>query len=392
VADVPHSWHRPADDLWQNGQRQEAINALLAEINREKPPKAAHIMQFVSYLFALNDFRSAAHFLKLGRAFHPEDLEILLNLGIALGRAGSFYEALGPLQDYLAKGGKEVVVFDALASNHHMLGNFEEARRYGRASLEAKDLASTSEGALRERPADVLSRPKIIAFTLWGSNPRYLRGALQNAERARQIYPGWTCRFYIDSSVPVDLSNALRSCGAEVAEFDSADPAHLRLCRRFLVSDDPEAGYFIVRDSDSVISDREAAAVGEWLSSGKPFHVMRDWWTHTDTMLAGMWGGIAGVLPPMAGLIESYRSAHVVTANWDQWFLRDRIWGLIKNECLVHDRFFQATGGRPFPTSDPKAGRHVGQDEFAVRRVEQEGVLAPWAERVPSLQLPSERR
>lgn len=154
-----------------------------------------------------------------------------------------------------------------------------------------------------------------------------------------------------------------------------------------MVSDDVQVGYFLVRDCDSLLSKREAAAVGEWLASGKYFHVMRDWWTHTDLILAGMWGGIAGILPPMAELIESYSSAHMVTANWDQWFLRDRIWGLIRNDCLVHDRLFNATGGRSFPVPDPEEGRHVGQDEFSVRRPEQEAFLAHWAETVPSLKL-----
>ena len=67
--------------------------------------------------------------------------------------------------------------------------------------------------------------------------------------------------------------------------------------RRFLVSDDPDVGYFLVRDCDSVVSAREAAAVAKWLGSGLPFHAMRDYYTHTDPLLAGMWGGIAGVFP-----------------------------------------------------------------------------------------------
>lgn len=388
---LPPGWHATAHELWCKGQRQDGINALLAEINRTKPPKAEHILQFAYYLFALHDFRSAAHFLSLGRDFYPDDLQILLNLAIALGRGGDHAEAVAPLEQYLGRGGKEVVAYDALASNHHMLGNFDEARKHGRASLEAKDRASRALDELRPPPADVAQRPKVIAFSLWGSNPRYLRGALHNALLAREVYPGWICRFWIDESVPRDLSDALRSCEAEVVVCDAAEPPHRRLCRRFLVSDDSEAGYFLVRDCDSVVSQREAGAVREWLSSGKSFHVMRDWWTHTDIMLAGMWGGIAGVLPPMRDLIQSYNSAHVVTANWDQWFLRDKVWGLIRNDCLVHDRIYQATGGLAFPAPDPEDSFHVGENESAARRDQQEAFLADWIHRLPSLQLPRDR-
>jgi hypothetical protein len=55
-----------------------------------------------------------------------------------------------------------------------------------------------------------------------------------------------------------------------------------------------------VRDADSVLNLRERLAVDDWLASGRWFHIMRDWWSHTDLVLAGMWGGVAGVLPPCA--------------------------------------------------------------------------------------------
>ena len=389
VTNLPPGWQEAAHVLWEDGRRQEAINVLLEEINAQRQPPAENILQFIYYLFTLNDFRSAAQFLALGRVLYPEDLQILLNLGVALNRAGNHSEALAPLEKYLCRGGQELVALDALASSHHILGNLEAASKYGRASLEAKDKASRVQRApLRSRPADVAARPKIIAFVLWGSAPRYLRGALQNALSANKIYPGWVCRFWIDSSVPADLVNALRSTGAEIVECESTEPIHRRLCRRFLISDDDRAGYFLVRDCDSVISEREAAAVADWLSSGKSFHVMRDWWTHTDTMLAGMWGGTAGMLSPMRKLIDSYACSHVMTSNWDQWFLRDCVWGSIRNDCLVHDRFYRATGGIAFRGADPGDNRHVGQDEFAARRLEQEKFLADWRDRVPSLRLP----
>ena len=50
--------------------------------------------------------------------------------------------------------------------------------------------------------------------------------------------------------------------GAELVHDPSGDTdiRHL-LCRRFLVSDDPDVGCFMVRDCDSVIGEREASAV-----------------------------------------------------------------------------------------------------------------------------------
>ena len=102
----------------------------------------------------------------------------------------------------------------------------------------------------------------------------------------------------VDDSVDAKSLKVMTEEGAEIVhdERGDHDPRH-RPSRRFLVSDDPDVGYFLVRDCDSVVSAREAAAVAKWLGSGLPFHAMRDYYTHTDPLLAGMWGGIAGVFP-----------------------------------------------------------------------------------------------
>jgi len=42
---------------------------------------------------------------------------------------------------------------------------------------------------------------------------------------------------------------------------------------RFWAADDPEVGIMLSRDCDSRISDREIAAINEWLESDKDFHI-----------------------------------------------------------------------------------------------------------------------
>src|SRR5204863_7729593 len=125
----------------------------------------------------------------------------------------------------------------------------------------------------------------------------------------------------------------------------------------------------------------------EWLDSGKPIHAMRDWWTHTDPILAGMWGGLGGILPLLEPLIETYKSGVLETPNWDQWFLRDRVWPSVHEHAFVHDRLFGTQGSRPFPGPDPLGNLHVGQNEAAVRPEQQALELAPFKAKVPSLQL-----
>ena len=386
---APKGWDAEAQELWIANKRAEAIQRVLIPINREsqKPPKAL-LAQFAYYLFLLPDYAAAADILGRAHELYPEDMEIQLNLATAQSRAKDYAAAIATGEAYVARGGNDPNVFDMLANANYRLGRFAEAKAAGERALDIKDNAATvPEGAgLNPMPANAERKRNVIAFSLWGSNPRYLRGALHNVLAARNVYPGWTCRFYVDSSVDAGFVAALRQDGAEILEHRIFGMPQ-RLSRRFIVADDPEVGRFLVRDCDSVVNQREARAVGDWIASGRAFHVMRDWWTHTDPMLAGMWGGVAGVLPPMKSLLSTYKSKHLETPNWDQWFLRDQVWALIRDEALIQDRCFASRHAVPFPGETPPGSTHVGQDEFAVRRGEQRAILAKWIDRIPILRM-----
>ena len=59
---------------------------------------------------------------------------------------------------------------------------------------------------------------------------------------------------------------------------------------RFLPALDATVETLLVRDLDSQISNREVAAVSEFLKSNKEFHVMRDHPYHGVAILGGTWG------------------------------------------------------------------------------------------------------
>ncbi|ODM88922.1 hypothetical protein Ocin01_17761 [Orchesella cincta] len=55
---------------------------------------------------------------------------------------------------------------------------------------------------------------------------------------------------------------------------------------------DPTIDLFSIRDLDSQLSNREAAAVQDWLVVGKAFYLFRDFpGTRNRTVLGGLWGG-----------------------------------------------------------------------------------------------------
>jgi GR25 family glycosyltransferase involved in LPS biosynthesis len=389
TSDVTTNWDRDADALWKRGDRQGAINKILAVINTNPPqiPRSAG-MQFVYYLFQMQDYATAEKMLSELLLQNPTDLELLENRAVMRIRNNKTNEAVADFQQVVAQNPDAVNAWDGLANALYKIQRWDEAQKAGEESLQRKDRLAVTELAIdwpdvSPQVWDAAQQGiDVIAFSLWGSNPRYLRGAVRNLLEAPLVYPGWVCRFYVDETVPIEFVNLAIESGAQIIRQPANQSVRQRLSWRFLVANDPTVRRFLVRDADSVISTREAKAVAEWLQSDRWFHVMRDYWTHTDPILAGMWGGRSGLLPELAPLIVNYKSGKLETPNIDQWFLRDRVWPLIRQATLIHDRCFRVLGAKLWPEPDPVGDWHVGQDEAAARPQDQQrqlGALAQYA-------------
>jgi hypothetical protein len=87
---------------------------------------------------------------------------------------------------------------------------------------------------------------------------------------APDLFPGWRCRVYLDDSVPDHVWQRLQLPHVELVDMSQEKHIFPTLWR-FLVLDDASVQRFIVRDADSLLSEREAAAVNAWLAS--PFLV-----------------------------------------------------------------------------------------------------------------------
>src|SRR5262249_23762414 len=155
------------------------------------------------------------------------------------------------------------------------------------------------------------------SFSLWGGARKYLVGAIRNAELAPKIYPGWRCRFYCAASVPAETIETL-SAMPHVELVHIPEPGGWRATLwRFYPASEPEVSVMISRDTDSRLNQRERAAVEEWLSSDRDFHVMRDHPHHDVPILAGMWGVRHGLLADMRALIGAYNGGDVWRVDQD---------------------------------------------------------------------------
>lgn len=195
---------------------------------------------------------------------------------------------------------------------------------------------------------------KIISYSLWGNNPIYTHGALKNLEMAKEIYPEWTCRFYLDKNVPEDIITKLKEGGAEVYKY-MKDGDWYAMFWRFLPASDPKVDVMISRDCDSRLTVREKEAVEEWLKSDKLFHIMRDHPYHKTEILGGMWGVKKPLLNNMKNLMGSYKMGNFWQT--DQNFLREKVYPIVKDQSMVHDEYFDKTGF-PSPRVD---GEFVGE-------------------------------
>ena len=327
-------------------------------------------MLLALYLYTAGRYDDAIRQLLKNHEERPDDVETIVNLGVVQLKVGHLENGCTTLENALLSAPDNSNLHDALAKAYGSRDMPELARCHGERALQLKHAdvtAAALSGGLAKRPlpafrADTPKR-NVIAFSLWGRDERYLSGAERNAGLVGDIYPGWSCRFYCDDTVPDRVSVRLLALGADLWFMPRPRALFEGLFWRFDVANDPQIDRFLVRDADSVINVRERLAVDEWLASDRSFHVMRDYFTHTELILAGLWGGVAGMLPALRPLYGALLGRPTKTRTLDQVFLREHVWPLIANDTLIHDSWFRVLGARDFPRQARLApGRHLGQN------------------------------
>lgn len=188
---------------------------------------------------------------------------------------------------------------------------------------------------------------QIISFSLYGSNPIYLTGALVNAQTVQRYYPGWICRFYVGASVPYDLREQLIASRAEVVFVSAPERPSATTWRFQPIFEDTTM--LLIRDCDSRFSSRELVAVNDWLSGNYDFHIMRDHPEHRVPILTGMFGLRGAGINEVAQLLP--RNSHDDTWGIDQLLLTRHVYARIKNKACIHDSYFcYEWHSRNFPT------------------------------------------
>ena len=322
---------------------------------------------------AAGDHRARRDLMIEGHAHWPEEPHFVGSIGLCEAHLRRWPEAIDWLERAIALTPTNANLHDCLCRVYGETGDLDRARRHGETSLTLKDSATA-----RMAPAvDLSTLPvppfradaperNVIAFSLYGDKPRYCEAALENARVAPGLYPGWRCRFYCDLTVPAEIRSGLMAAGAQIVLKAGQDQLYEGLFWRFHIANDPNVDRYLVRDCDSLVNPREQQAVQAWIESGRHFHVMRDFFSHSELILAGMWGGVRGALPKLRPLYRPYLEDAAKTAHCDQKFLREQVWPTVRHSACIHDSLFRVLGAQPFPPgADLPPGRHVGQDMAA---------------------------
>lgn len=186
-------------------------------------------------------------------------------------------------------------------------------------------------------------RVRWVAFSLFGDKPEYCEMAVLNAQAMPQVYPDWVMVLYYDQTVPAHVLNRLKAMNVELTSASDAQAQHMPgTFWRFLALEDLRNEVVLMRDADSLIGARERVLVDEWLDSGKPFHIIRDWYGQTDLVLAGLWGVRSGLLSGIRQMIEEYLKStpKLHPTHADQRFLQQYVWPRIEPYSLCHSSVF----------------------------------------------------
>jgi len=308
----------------------------------------------------------------------PDVARLQKALVATLSNMKRFDEAILRALQYLQRHGEELTVLDVLKVAHFYTGKIDEAIRFGQRGIEIRDAeaANVPRTMAMTEPRGAPQGDNVISFSLWGPATFYSYGAMINLVLCRSVYPGWTCRFYVDATVPQPCIAYLRDNGADVRNMADEYPG-VGLFQRFLVMNDPTVGRFLVRDCDARVSAAEADLVRRWIDGGYPFHVVRDHVLHNELMIGCLWGGRTDCGIDIVALMKRYFAAGP-TAKYghDQRMLGLMLWPLIRSRCLVHDKYYRLEGVHTVPLDDPQSRFGAGHQNTAavLQEVERLGI------------------
>lgn len=194
----------------------------------------------------------------------------------------------------------------------------------------------------------------LFAFALYGSDPKYTHGMIQNCEMINVSFPGSKVGIALGNDVPEDIVKELEAHHAVLTRLDFAGAAAMAE-RMFLWEENPAfAGceVMFVRDADSRVHSRDQRCIHAFLKSEHLAHTIRDHIYHQQLIMGGLMGLKRAALVDLVGgkLRPRYR-AFLEVGNGggpcsseygtDERFLSSVLYPLVQEALLVHSDLWE---------------------------------------------------
>ena len=192
---------------------------------------------------------------------------------------------------------------------------------------------------------------KVFSFCLYGSNPKYTLGMIENIKIINEKFEEWYTYIYYNN-VPEDILNKIKEY-TNVVLLESEYTQAKTMLDRFKPIDNIDVEVMMVRDADSRIHDRDCWAINEFLNSNKKLHIIRDHSGHRRPIMGGLFGIKKGLIEfNIKDKIKSYELNNENKYDVDQNFLEEYIYpiALKNNDYLLHgNKIYANEINTPFP-------------------------------------------
>lgn len=174
-----------------------------------------------------------------------------------------------------------------------------------------------------------------VSFSLFGKAINYRNGAIENVNLIQNLRPEWKIIIYYSEEIDGKTLEKL-AINDKVKLVKKNRKGYDALLWRYIPFYELNDSIVIVRDCDSIITNRELSLLDEWQDSNMPFHIIRDHLHHSELIMAGLFSGSTKYFPKNFDLFQHIKYIDRWT---DQEKLRE-LYKLIYKKIYVHDSFY----------------------------------------------------
>jgi hypothetical protein len=179
----------------------------------------------------------------------------------------------------------------------------------------------------------------VFSFSLFGKDPIYNKGILENARILNNVFPKYRVYIYLADDVPVQTIECLqRFPNVNIINVRNSANKYKNTLNRFLAIDEPDCSIMFSRDADSRVHLRDQACIIDFIESDKLLHIIRDHPAHGTRIMAGLFGiKKAALNEPMAIKINRFCKGLNIERGVDQKFLKEMIYPSLFTNALIQD-------------------------------------------------------